>query len=408
MQNTQTLPPPPRLWPWWSTAAREEVHQLLESGDLAGAAATHLQIDACEQLASQTLAPGRPMLLCDSGTSALETAYQALRLEEGAHVLVASHSFRSTVTAMLPAGLIPVLCDADPTTGGIDLQDAASRVTGRTAALVITHTWGRPVPLQAARAFVDRHGLALIEDCSHAHGTRWRDQLVGTVGDVAIWSCGTWKTVSGGKAGLLSAADPAVWERARVLAQPKRRALNGLADLRLRALSVTGVGHNRRPHPVAAVLAADHLRRLPDIVAVKTERERAVDALMVAVLPDLAALPDPSDRTAGTLYKMHWRARSADAATVLVEVLRAFGIRAALPARPLHELPLFTDPDLGALLGLPAAFHHDPDGFGGTCRLLDALVEVDTRDLYEPLFGPDPYEAALTRAAELIARRRDR
>ncbi|MER5578171.1 DegT/DnrJ/EryC1/StrS family aminotransferase [Streptomyces massasporeus] len=409
---TPTGSPPPAtpspldealLWPLWSEGATETARRLMDEGDMAAADAGHPQIDACEQLATDVLAPGRMVMLCDSGTGALETAYAALRLAAGSEVLVCTHSFRSTATAMLPQRLVPVLCDTDPATGGIDLDDAAARITPRTAALTITHTWGRPVPLDAVRRFCQRHHLALISDCSHAHGLFWRDQPVGLVGDVTVWSCGTWKMASGGKAGLLAVRDRGLWERAQVLAQPKHRAQARVRDEQLRALAVTGAGHNRRPTPIAAVLVADHLRRLPHTVATKNERQAAVETLLAARFPALVPLPQPAGRTQGALYKWHWRVSSDHAVENVVRALRAAGVRAGTPARPLHELPLFTDPDIAPALGLTVRLP-DPDSFPGTARLLHGLVEIDTRDMYEPLpdGDPDPYDRAFATAAHRL------
>lgn len=398
------------LWPFWSQEALHRVQWLLEDGDMAATGPAHPQIEECEQAAGQILETGRPVMMCDSGTSALETGYAALRLDRGSEVLVASNSFRATVTAMLPQGLVPVLCDADPESGNIDLTDAAARVTSRTAALTITHTWGRPVALDAARRFCDRHSLALVEDCSHAHGTRWRGRPVGTEGDVAIWSAGTWKMATGGKGGLLTARDNAVRERAMVLSQPKHRALRVL-DPGLQALAVTGAGHNRRPSPVAAVLTADHLRRLPHTLATKNERQAAVESILAALVPGLQPLPDPEGRTAGALYKWHWRAVSDFTADDAVRALRGAGLRAGRPARPLHTTPLFTTPGLGAELRLPHLTLPAPDSFPGTGQLLDNLVEIDTRDMYDPVPDGDrePYEHPLTTAgAALRARRSSR
>ncbi|MFE7461759.1 DegT/DnrJ/EryC1/StrS family aminotransferase [Nocardiopsis terrae] len=69
-----------------------------------------------EHLIEHTLAPGQHVLATGSGTAALTTAYAALGLEVGAEVLAPAHTFRATVTAMLPLGLIPVLCETDPET----------------------------------------------------------------------------------------------------------------------------------------------------------------------------------------------------------------------------------------------------------------------------------------------------
>ncbi|KUN17625.1 hypothetical protein AQJ11_37840 [Streptomyces corchorusii] len=86
-----------------------------------------------------------------------------------------------------------------------------------------------------------------------------------------------------------------------------------------------------------------------------------------------------------------------------MQALRAAGVRAALPARPLHDTPLFTDPGLASSLGLRVALPA-PDSFPGTARLLDRMVEIDTRDAYEPLpeDDPDPYDHALAAAAERL------
>nr|WP_181411643.1 DegT/DnrJ/EryC1/StrS family aminotransferase [Streptomyces sp. FR1] len=392
------------LWPWWSEDAASTVQALLDEGDMAAAEAGHPLIDACEQLAADALVPERLTMMCDSGTAALETAYAALRLEPGSEVLVATNSFRATVTAMLPKGLVPVLCDTDPVTGGIDLDDAAARITPRTAALTITHMWGRPVALDAVRRFCARHQLALIADCSHAHGLAWQGQPVGLAADVAVWSCGTWKMASGGKGGLLATRDRDTWERALVLSQPKHRALARVRNERLRALAVTGLGHNRRPSAVSAALVADHLRRLPHTTATKNERQAAVERLLARHLPALTPLPDPAGRTAGALYKWHWRAALGHPVDAVVQALRAAGVRAGQPARPMHEAPLFTDPDLASHLGLHIPLP-DPGSFPGAARLLDRLVEIDTRDMYEPLppGDPDPYDDALTAAAERLA-----
>jgi dTDP-4-amino-4,6-dideoxygalactose transaminase len=170
-------------------------------------------------------------------------------------------------------------------------------------------------------------------------------------------------------------------------------------DERLRALAETGVGHNRRPTPTAAVLVADHLRRLPHTVDTKNERQAAVEKLLAACFPALVPLPQPAGRTQGALYKWHWRTTDYPVDDV-VRALRAAGVRAGTPARPLHELPLFTDPDVAPVLGLKVRLP-DPDSFPGTARLLHGLVEIDTRDMYEPLSDgdPDPYDHALATAA---------
>ena len=53
---------------------------------------------------------------CNSGTSALEIAIQALRLERGSEIIVSPITFFASVSAILNSGCVPVFADIDPET----------------------------------------------------------------------------------------------------------------------------------------------------------------------------------------------------------------------------------------------------------------------------------------------------
>lgn len=374
-----------RIWPFYSREAVDRVAVRVEHGDLS-VIDDDDDVRECEELLGRVLLPGR-VSLCSSGTAALASAYFGLGLDRGAEVLVPTHTFRATVTPCLAAGLRPVLCDTDSATGGIDIADAAARLTPRTQAIVVTHVWGRPVNLAAVRSFANRHGLALVEDCSHAHGVHWRSKPVGSTADVAVFSLGTTKMVTGGQAGAFVTGRHDVYERALTWGQPKSRVLRRVANPDLRKLARSGTGHNLRPSPIAAILVADHLRRLPETTRVKNANLERFAALLAAV-PGLTPLPVGEDRSHGTLYKFHcrWDGEPVKLPAVMSR-LKAAGIRVRHPAAPLHRIPLFTEAELPTLivsgfdgrtpLGAPGTFP-------ATDRFLDRLLEFDTRDLYEP------------------------
>lgn len=383
-----------RLWPFWSEIARAQVNDLIAGGDVTGTR-MNPSVRTLEHLIEHTLAPGRHVLATGSGTAALTTAYAALGLEVGAEVLAPAHTFRATVTALLPLGLVPVLCDTDPATGGIDLEDAAERVTGRTQAIVVTHMWGRPVPGGRLRAFADRHHLALVEDCSHAHGARFGGEPVGSRADVAVWSLGTTKIVSGGMLGAVATPHEQVFERALAFGQPKHRR-PGIGSAMLRHVSESGVGLNLRPSPVAALLAADHLSRLDQILALKNDRQMAVEEVLDQ-LPGLVPLPRAKGHDGGAFYKWHWTHPDER----VLPMLAGAGLRVRRPAPGLHTLRLFTDPDLARSV-LPVAPRVPVAGsYPTTDRFLADLIEIDTREVYDPDHDPTPtYTEALARVTE--------
>ena len=78
-----------------------------------------------------------------------------------------------------------------------------------------------PVHLGHQMADMDRimeiaraHGLAVIEDCAHAHGQRWRDQGAGCIGDFGSFSHQSSKILTSGEGGTLLTNDDDLARRA--------------------------------------------------------------------------------------------------------------------------------------------------------------------------------------------------
>jgi dTDP-4-amino-4,6-dideoxygalactose transaminase len=62
-----------------------------------------------------------------------------------------------------------------------------------------------------------RHGVALIEDASQAHGASWRNRRIGSFGEISIFSTQQSKLLSGGEGGLCVTDDPILYERLQQL-----------------------------------------------------------------------------------------------------------------------------------------------------------------------------------------------
>jgi perosamine synthetase len=372
-----------RLWPFFSIGTEERVLTKLRSGNLA---AMHIDpiIDEAEQLLTSTLSPGSRAIFCGSGTDALLSAYFALNLDADAEVLVPTNTFRATVTPMMLLGLRPVLCDSTPYSGGIDLVDAERRVTSKTQAIVVTHLWGHPVDMHAVMALARKFSLRVLEDCSHAHGACWQGRSVGTFGDAAIYSLGTTKMVSGGKAGVLFTSDTEIYDRALIFGQPKHRATAHLNDASLKPFTESGFGVNLRGSPLAAILVIDHLQRLQETIAIKNKNLAKFEAVMSPALPELVCPKRDERWTHGTWYKYQTRwVDSVLSRDTLVMTLRSAGMRVSKPEKGLHHLPLFQYPEILQGRPLGTAPLCDPRAYLVTDALLEELVTWDTRDLYD-------------------------
>jgi perosamine synthetase len=126
-------------------------------------------------------------------------------LQVPTHVVVAN--------AIRYTGARPVYIDCDLSSYNIDLEQAEERVTPRTRAILVQHTFGIPVDMASAAALAERHGLHLIEDCVHALGARYDGRQVGTFGRAAFFSTEETKTISTTMGGMVTTNDPSLAEQ---------------------------------------------------------------------------------------------------------------------------------------------------------------------------------------------------
>jgi dTDP-4-amino-4,6-dideoxygalactose transaminase len=111
------------------------------------------------------------------------------------------------------AGLTPVFADVDPVTFNMTTKGIWRVITPRTVAVVPTHLWGLPCDMDDIMSIAARHGLAVIEDCAHALGARYRGRPVGTIGDAAIFSFQTFKPLNAYGGGMAVVRDVALAAR---------------------------------------------------------------------------------------------------------------------------------------------------------------------------------------------------
>lgn len=141
--------------------------------------------------------------LVNSGRSALYLILKSLQLQPDDEVLVQAYTCNAVPNPVLWVGVQPRYVDIDP--GTLTMSPAAliAAITPHSKVLVIQHTFGQPADLDALLDIAKAHHLFIIEDCAHALGSRYHNQLVGTFGDAAIFSFGRDKVISSIYGGVL-------------------------------------------------------------------------------------------------------------------------------------------------------------------------------------------------------------
>lgn len=153
-----------------------------------------------------------------SGTDALMLTVMGLGIAAGDEVIIHANAFAAALEAVHHAGAQPVLVDVEADGLGPDPEAVAGAITPRTKAVMAVHLYGSPLRLDTLDTLARRHDLALIEDCSHAHGASRDGRKVGTMGRAGCFSCGVVKNLGAyGDAGFVTTADADLLSRIRLL-----------------------------------------------------------------------------------------------------------------------------------------------------------------------------------------------
>jgi len=160
------------------------------------------------------------ILGASSGRTAFQLALEALDLEKGAEIIFPAFTFPVMPMVAKMLGFEPVFCDVDPDTFNAGAEHIAARVTGETGAILATHLFGQPCPIQDVAALARERNIRLIEDCAHACGVRVGGQQVGTFGDIGVFSFAEGKNMPCFGGGVIVIANDDIARRAeRILAQ---------------------------------------------------------------------------------------------------------------------------------------------------------------------------------------------
>src|SRR3984893_4335949 len=170
------------------------------------------EVDAFEREFSAYLRV-RHVLAVSSGTSALHTALSALGVGPGQEVIVPSYLWVSVIAAVVNLGAIPVLAEIDDTFC-LDPESVRSLITPRTTGIILVHMSGAPGDAPQLAKLAHEHGLFLLEDCAQCVGGSINGQMVGTFGDMGIYSFQMNKNMSSGEGGAIVTDDSRLYNRA--------------------------------------------------------------------------------------------------------------------------------------------------------------------------------------------------
>ena len=275
----------------------------------------------------------RHAVACTSGTAALHLALYTLGIGPGDEVIIPTFTMIATANAVRYTGATSVLVDSERETWNLDVTQLEAKVTPRTRGICLIHTYGHPVEMDPLLELAERRGLWVLEDAAEAHGARYKNRPVGSLGRAASFSFYANKIITTGEGGMVTTNDA---ELARVA-----RRLRDHAFSDERHFWHKYVGFNYRMTNLQAAIGLAQTERLDALVEIR----RANAARYTRALSKIPGLTLPIERPwARNVYWMYGMLVE-DAFGISRDELRRRLARRGIETRtffiPIHVQPVY-------------------------------------------------------------------
>jgi len=149
------------------------------------------------------------VILCSSGTTAIQIALKALNIKPNEEVIVPTFTFIATVNAISYNNAIPVFMDCDDLCN-IDTKKVIEFLETKTvlrrgmcynknskrkiSAIIIVHVWGGAADLEKLIRICKKRKIKIIEDAAESFGTKYKKngffegKQTGTIGEIGCLS----------------------------------------------------------------------------------------------------------------------------------------------------------------------------------------------------------------------------
>lgn len=217
----------------------------------------------------------------NSGTSALHLSLLAAGVQPGELVITPTISFVATANAVAYCGAAPLFFDSGPNGLGFDLSHIESfirdhcRVEGgsiyrkldnrRIAGILPVHLFGATAQINHIKELLEDFDCPIVEDAAEAFGSRGLTGMLGTEGDIGVFSFNGNKIITGGAGGVI-VTNHASWSK-----HVHKLSRVAKSDSSLE-MEYDEIGFNYRMPSINAALVLSQFNRMPEIL----ERKRSI------------------------------------------------------------------------------------------------------------------------------------
>lgn len=270
-----------------------------------------------------------------SGTTSLHLALAALGLGPGDEVIIPSFTMVATANSVRYTGADIKLVDSEPDYWNIDVTKIEEKITPRTKAIMVVHTYGHPVDMDPVMEIARRHNLKVVEDAAEAHGAEYKGRRAGGIGDCGCFSFYANKIITTGEGGMIVTDDE---ELANVAGNMRAHSFSEDQHFWHRR-----VGFNYRMSSLQAAVGMAQIERLDNYVQ-NRRRNAQIYNSWLGKIPGIKLPPEASwAKSVFWMYSILIEDEFGLSRDKLMERLEAKGIETRTFFFPLHIQPIYAE-----------------------------------------------------------------
>lgn len=209
-------------------------------------------------------------------------------LQDGDEVLATALTCTASNWPILANNLRIKWVDIDPTTLNMDLDDLERKISPKTKAIMLVHWGGYPNDLDRIKQIQEKalrlYGFkpAVIEDCAHSFGSKYKGKHLGTHGNMAMYSLQAIKHITSIDGGILMLPHTELYDRAKLLRWYGIDRESNRKDFRCEA-DIPEWGFKFHMNDVCAAVGNENLKHANSIISKHQSNAKYYDTELVNV-----------------------------------------------------------------------------------------------------------------------------
>lgn len=316
----------------------------------------------------------KKVLLTHSCTAALEMAAILCDVGPGDEVILPSFTFVSTANAFYLRGVKLIFIDIRPDTLNMDETKLEQAITEKTKIIVPVHYAGVACEMDKIMEIANKYNIFVVEDAAQGVDAKYKDQYLGTIGDIGTFSFHETKNFISGEGGAIVLNNESFFERAEIIREKgtnRSKFFRGQVD----KYTWVDIGSSYLP---SDILAAFLYAQLENVDLITKKREQIYNFYLKGLQPlaekELIQLPFVPDNCDSNCHLFPIILKNENKRNQLMAYLKSKGILAVFHYLPLHLSPV------GLSMGYAKGDFPVTESFSGRLLRLPFYYELSEED----------------------------